>query len=301
MIQTFLSRNEAAPFDWVDVYEPSEEELFSLANTYNLHRYTVRDCLEAGHLPKFEKGDNYNFIIVRTFAPKKGINPHTIQDLTSKVAVFYSDQFIITIHRQEQPFLQDIQQKYCSHECNISTQELVTQILWYTLHSFENPGMELSDIMDDYEQKIFLKATIPTLQQRLYYIKHKASVSKKILVLTKEVINQVHYGNEANPYLQDLKDLHVKLITTYDQILEDIYNLLNIYISLSAQKTNEVMKVLTIFSVFFMPLTFIVGIYGMNFKHMPELELTWAYPTVLLSMAVLAVAIYFWFKRKHWL
>jgi magnesium transporter len=101
--------------------------------------------------------------------------------------------------------------------------------------------------------------------------------------------------------LQDLKDLHVKLITTYDQILEDIYNLLNIYISLSAQKTNEVMKVLTIFSVFFMPLTFIVGIYGMNFKHMPELELTWAYPTVLLSMAVLAVAIYFWFKRKHWL
>ncbi len=301
MIQTFLSRDDAAPFDWVDVYEPSEDELFSLAHKYDLHRYTVRDCLEAGHLPKFERGDNYNFIIVRTFSPKKDINPHTIQDLTSKVAVFYSDKFLITIHRQVQPFLKDIKDKYCLNECHLSAQELITQILWYSLHSFEQPGMMLSDIMDDYEQKIFLQDNIPNLQQKLYYIKHKASVSKKVLVLTTEIINQAHHNNDANPYLQDLKDLHVKLITIYDQIQDDITNLLNIYISLSAQKTNEVVKILTILSVFFMPLTFIVGVYGMNFQYMPELNEKWGYPSVLLFMVVVAGSIYTWFKRKKWL
>ncbi|MDB5272567.1 MAG: Mg2 transporter protein CorA family protein [Chitinophagaceae bacterium] len=301
MIQTLLSREESAPFDWIDVYEPSIEELYSLAKKYDLHRYTVRDCLEAGHLPKFEKADNYNFIIVRTFSPKKDINPHTIQDLTSKVAVFYSDKFLITIHRQEQPFLLEIKKKYCSHECNLNTHELMTQILWYSLHSYEAPGLFLSDVMDDYEQKIFLKDNIPNLQQKLYYIKHKASVTKKVLVLTTEIINQAHHNNDANPYLQDLKDLHVKLITIYDQVQDDITNLLNIYISLSAQKTNEVVKILTILSVFFMPLTFIVGVYGMNFKYMPELNDKLGYPGVLVFMALVAVGIYIWFKRKRWL
>ncbi len=76
---------------------------------------------------------------------------------------------------------------------------------------------------------------------------------------------------------------------------------MNIYISFSSQKTNEVMKILTIFSVFFMPITFIVGIYGMNFDYMPELSKRWGYPIVLLIMAVVTVIIYQWFKRKKWL
>jgi magnesium transporter len=169
------------------------------------------------------------------------------------------------------------------------------------MHSFEAPGLFLSDVMDDYEQKIFLKDNIPNLQQKLYYIKHKASVSKKVLVLTTEIINQAHHNNEANPYLQDLKDLHVKLITIYDQVQDDITNLLNIYISLSAQKTNEVVKILTILSVFFMPLTFIVGVYGMNFEYMPELNDKWGYPGVWLLMIIMSICIYVWFKRKGWL
>ncbi len=71
--------------------------------------------------------------------------------------------------------------------------------------------------------------------------------------------------------------------------------------SLSSQRTNEVMRILTLFSVFFMPLTFIVGIYGMNFEFMPELKQRWGYPAVLILMALVAVAIYRWFKRKRWL
>jgi magnesium transporter len=84
-------------------------------------------------------------------------------------------------------------------------------------------------------------------------------------------------------------------------VLEDVNNLMNLFLSLSAQKTNDVMKVLTIFSVFFMPLTFIAGIYGMNFEFMPELRQKWGYPGVLLLMVLVALFIYVYFKKKKWL
>jgi magnesium transporter len=76
---------------------------------------------------------------------------------------------------------------------------------------------------------------------------------------------------------------------------------MNLYISFSAQKTNDVIRVLTVFSVFFLPLTFIVGIYGMNFKYMPELNSKWGYPITLLVMIGVTLSIYLWFKRKKWL
>ncbi len=76
---------------------------------------------------------------------------------------------------------------------------------------------------------------------------------------------------------------------------------MNLYMSFAAQKTNDVMKVLTIFSVFFMPLTFIVGIYGMNFEFMPELKQKWGYPIVLIVMAIVTGVIYQWFRKKKWL
>ena len=98
--------------------------------------------------------------------------------------------------------------------------------------------------------------------------------------------------------IQDIRDLHLKLITLFDQAQEDVNNLSNIYLSLSSQKTNDVVKLLTIFSVFFMPLTFIAGIYGMNFENMPELKMKYGYFATLFFMLVVAIIIFIWFKRK---
>jgi magnesium transporter len=291
--------NEAT---WIDLCNPTPEELASITKTYNLHEYTVVDSLDASHLPKYEKIDNYHFVIVRSYFTHTDENPHTIQDLTSKIAIFYSPQFLITIHRRENNFLNAIQEKYCTQGTikQLSIQELVTRIVWSSMQSFEKPALILSAEADDYEERIFLQSVIPLFQKKLYYLKHKATVSKKVLLLTSEVINHIHH-NVNNPYTQDLKDLHLKLVTMYDQIQDDVNNLLNVYISLSAQKTNDIVKVLTILSVFFMPLTFIAGIYGMNFTFMPELNYKLGYPFVLVLMGIIALCIYLWVKKKKWL
>ena len=135
----------------------------------------------------------------------------------------------------------------------------------------------------------------------LYLIKRRISVRSKLLTLTGEVIQSIKVKSKDAIMHQDLKELRIKLMMLNDQTHENVTNLLNIYLSLSAQKTNEVMKVLTIFSVFFMPLTFIVGVYGMNFDFMPELRYKWSYPILLASMLLFSAIIYWWFKRRKWL
>jgi magnesium transporter len=120
-------------------------------------------------------------------------------------------------------------------------------------------------------------------------------------MLMLEPINHIYIKKGEETALQDVRDQHLKMQTLYNQVPEDVNNLLNLSMSFAAQKTNEVMKVLTIFSVFFMPLTFIAGIYGMNFHYMPELTRKWGYPGSLALMAIIAIVIYLWFKRKKWL
>jgi magnesium transporter len=84
-------------------------------------------------------------------------------------------------------------------------------------------------------------------------------------------------------------------------LLEDVNNLLSIQLALASHRTNEVVRVLTVFSVFFLPLTFIVGIYGMNFAHMPELRERWGYPAVMAAMGFVTLVIGLWFRRRGWL
>ncbi len=179
--------------------------------------------------------------------------------------------------------------------------QVVTKIIWQALETFDDPAERLSEQVDFYENQIIVRRTNNDQVEALYFIKRQASVSNKVLLLMLEPINHVRAEPNDEAELQDLRDQHLKIQTLYNQVLEDVNNLMNLYVSFSAQKTNDVVKILTIFSVFFMPLTFIVGIYGMNFKHMPELNMRWGYPAVLISMVVVTGIIYQWFKRKKWL
>jgi magnesium transporter len=204
------------------------------------------------------------------------------------------------VHRLDQPFISSIKEEL-DPDLESTTASIVTQVVRYVLQSYEQPAMKLGEQVDTYESTVLLKHTKPALLQGLYYLKRKASTYKKVLLLTDDVVNFLKTTDVRDSEVQDVRDLYTKLILLYDQVLDDVTNLMNTYLSLATQKTNEVMKVLTIFSVFFMPLTFIVGVYGMNFEHMPELRQSWAYPAVLGLMAVITLAIFIMFKKRKWL
>jgi len=102
-------------------------------------------------------------------------------------------------------------------------------------------------------------------------------------------------------YLRDVYDHTIEVIDTVETYRDVLSGMLENNLSLLTARLNEVMKVLTVISTIFIPLTFIVGIYGMNFRYMPELQWRWGYPLVMLGMAGIAVALYFYFRRKKWL
>ncbi len=285
-------------FKWIDVQGPTMDELKQISRKYRLHRYTVMDCLQPDHLPKQEDLGNMQFVITRFLIDNQPTEAHTVQEISSKVAIFYNAELVITVHRLKQPFLKMVRAEKGS--CG-SSSTLITRILWHVLHSYDQPALNVSQSIDNYEETVFMKPLTKQLLQDIYLMRRKASVCLKLLLLTKEVIGKIPYLDNDPTVLQDAKDLHLKLITLFEQAHEDSTHLLDIYLSLSSRNSNEVMKVLTIFSVFLLPPTFIVGLYGMNFDYMPELHHRFAYPAVLTIIVLLTGIIYFWFKRKKWL
>ena len=288
-------------FNWIVVSYPTATELQELSAEFGLNQYTLADCLEPDHLPKAEDLGGVKFLITRKILDEVlGHKLHTVQQLSTKVAIFFNVDFIITVHRLPQVFITELQASFEEKLVYKNPAQLATKILLQVLQSYNKPALQLAAELDKYETAVFLRQTQPTILSELYYLKRKINIIIKLLILTEDITHALNAYKAHNLALQDAKDLHTKLLTLFNQLHDDVGNLQQIYISIAAQKTNEVMKVLTVFSVFFLPLTFIVGIYGMNFKFMPELESVWGYPVVLASMVAITVLIYWWFKRKKW-
>jgi magnesium transporter len=295
---------EEKGFTWINVLDPSRDELTDLSKKYKFHQLSLIDSLDPDHLPKYEMMHDVVFIIVRVYDKDAPPDGDTIQELTSKVAIFAGDDFLITIHRQELECLGTACHGALAAE-SPGVFEFLCNLLHQVLITFEKPGLKLASNLDYFESKIFLNSRTPAILKDLYHLKRKAAVIKRLLNLSRQILEKIasHMENPEvqYPQLQDLNDFYTRVETIYDNVNESVNNLLNLYINLSSQKTTEVMRILTVFSVFFMPLTFIVGIYGMNFHYMPELEMKIGYPSVMILMACVTLVIYMWFRKKGWL
>ena len=296
-----IFENKEQMLTWVDVTAPSSTELTELSKTYDLNHFALSACLQPDHLPKHEDIEGTHFIITRVLMPIRSGKSVSIQSISTKIAFFYRPGLLITIHRIPHDFIQDVRMRFFDKGQFKLVESIVAKLLWHILHSYELPAVGLSTELDEFENMVFSQNLTPQMLLELYQIKRKALMSKKLLLFTQEAISSVKLPVAKADDLQDSRDLHLKLLNIYDQIHEDVSNLVNFYLSISAQKTNDVIKVLTIFSVFFMPLTFVVGIYGMNFDYMPELKMRYGYPLLLGIMVLLSCGIYLWFRKKRWL
>ncbi len=280
-------------FIWIDICKPDISNLDKIAKEYNLDYFQIKDSLETGHLPKFEKQEKYNFLILRAYTANFSERTTNVTDLSNKIAFFYSEKKLITVHRASFDFLTDV-----PNEC-ASSEELLIYILHKMVETYNEPAKVLGDKNDDIEKTIFLNDYAKVSLEDLYFQKAQTRITKKLLQITQNVVNQMEVNEKSKTALQDIKDKLLSLILTYEEVLENSNNLLNTYLSVNAQKSNDVMKLLTIFSAFFLPLTFVAGIYGMNFENMPELKWHYGYFLTLGIMVVIAIVIYFWFNRKR--
>jgi magnesium transporter len=167
------------------------------------------------------------------------------------------------------------------------------------LGTFQKPTFELSNKISEIERTIFLKDYRKVLLEELYFIKSQSRILKKVLHITQSVMEQSVNNFSASYQYQDIKDELLNLLTYNDESVENANQLMTTYLSISDQKNNEVVRLLTIFSAFFLPLTFIAGVYGMNFDFMPELNWKWGYFFSIGFMLLVVLVIYLWFRRKR--
>lgn len=281
-----------ANFEWIDLENPKLSELSELIKPYGLNIHLVKDLLQVGHLPKMEKVDEFNFLILRAFSANQNSKLTTIPELTNKIGFFFTNEILISVHQKQFTFLSEISGHFENPEA------LILKITEKMISSYQAPADWLSEEMDKFEGNIFLNHGKRFSIESLYFAKAKARACKKIMILTQTVLNHLSVHNINQTHLQDLKESVSSLILQFEDFLDEANSLLSIYISSNSQKTNEVMKLLTIFSAFFLPLTFLVGVYGMNFKFMPELNWEYGYYLTWGAMFGISLTIFIWFKRR---
>ena len=297
---------------WIDLINPTRDELERVANTYQLHPTSVQDCMDSGHLPKLERIGNTTFMILRAF--DQGCKPDgdTVQDLTRKVAVFFRDSIIITVHRTEQEYMRSIKEKWRAYPRPIETKHrfhVLGDVIQQILISYILPLSDFDQRLSKLETLIFRSPNAPSAIEEGYYFRRQSAVFKRMLRMTAEILSRMQGISEAaSPFFQDLRETAERMHFNADEIHDDVDRLLNLHIALASQKTNEashrineVMRVLTIFSVFFLPLSFIAGVYGMNVEHMPELQSPYGYAGALFGLVLVAALIFFWFRKRGWL
>jgi magnesium transporter len=312
-IRTVVDKSDPR-LTWLDVVDPTREELSELVADYGLHPLSVNDCLDPEHLPKYEVFENHTFVILRAVDADAPRTADTVQALTRKLAVFAGPGFVITIHRKDQPWLTALQERGLANvplkhatKSEAIQIHLLTQLFNAALDTYQRPLEEVENTLDRFDTKVFEGRVEAGPEFRadlreIHRLKRQVTLCKRLLWRTVDVTQRmVPNAGKASALLRDVQENAESYHFYADELLDDANTLLSVQLALASHRSGEVMRVLTVFSVFFLPLTFIVGIYGMNFEHMPELRERWGYPAVLLGMAIVTFAIYRWFRMRGWL
>jgi magnesium transporter len=228
--------------------------------------------------------------------------------VTLKMAAFLSSRRLITLHRAPLRSVQVVFQRLA--ESRRAYPGGATQVLWTVCDEMMDHYFPVIDAIgeeiEELEEQVIAHPDERHLE-RLLTLRRKLSILRRTMLPHRQVFSHLAgsrfdaIDETASLNFRDTQDNVLRLADAIEQQRDLLSNVKDTYLSVVAQRTNEIMRVLTVFSAIVLPLSLIAGIYGMNFQHMPELEQVWAYPAVLVFMAVLAGGMLVWFRRKRWI
>jgi magnesium transporter len=291
---------------WVNIDGLHEIDIIEkLGNYFNLHPLLLEDVLNTDQRPKMEDYGDYIFIILKMLyssANKDGIE-------AEQVSLVLGSNFVISFQEREGDVFDPVRERIKKNKGKIRkagadylAYALVDAIVdnYFTIQ--ENVGESLEDT----EQQLTTNPSQETLKQ-IGELKKEMIFLRKSIWPLRELISGLErcestlINESTGAYLRDVYDHTIQIIDTIENYRDITSGMVDIYLSSISNRMNEVMKVLTIFASIFIPLTFVAGIYGMNFEFMPELKWHWGYFALLGFMAFVGVSLVIYFKKKRWL
>ncbi|QCJ42290.1 magnesium/cobalt transporter CorA [Bacillus sp. S3] len=284
---------------WIDFHQPIKEEIDFLRNPLSFHPLAIEDCIHHLQRPKLDYYEGYAFFVIQALNPK--------MIAREEVNIFLSKNYIVTFHHKHSPEIDEVWNRF-SQAANMKQWD-PSHVFYYVLDNMVDNYFPLVNQIDDTLNEIdenskgrsmeaLLKDLFDT-RHDLLSLRHTIAPMRDLLyrILNSQRLTSIE-GKTA--YFSDIHDHLLKLTEMIEASRELTTDIRDSYISINSNETNHVMKVLTVITTIFMPLTFIVGVYGMNFTHMPELTWKYGYFGALLLMLFIAVGMTIWFIKKGW-
>ena len=290
---------------WVDIQEPVQDVIEPLLeDRFGFHELAAEDTLSPNTLPKYDSFSNYDFFIFRTV----DVNVSEHQSETYKIAAFLGGNFLFTVHRRPLRAIDDVRNRLVSDRRLLERGPdfLLYSIVDHMVDAHFPLVEQIEEAVDDLQDRIFENADELHLDE-LLHLKRDLNVLRRHTLPQRELLNQISRGDARfvqRPhliYFRDVYDHMFRISETIDVDRDLMSSTMDAYLSVVANRTNETMKVLTIFSAIMLPLSLIAGVYGMNFEHMPELKWLHGYPFALGLMVSVAVGMIGWFWWKGWI
>jgi magnesium transporter len=305
-IEDSFPYKDTPPVTWINVDGLHDVEIIeAIGRHFGIHPLTLEDIVNTGHRPKAEDFEDYEYIVLKMLTYDEDQNHITAE----QVSFILGPHYLISFQETEGDVFNFVRERIRKAKgrirksgCDYLAYALIDAIVDHYFLVLEKMGEKIElleeDLLGDTQTKTL--QSIHHLKREMIFFRKQVWPIREILsYLMKEEASLIQETTQI--FIRDLYDHTIQVMDTIESFRDVLSGLQDLYLSTVSNRMNEVMKVLTIMATIFIPLTFIAGIYGMNFEYMPELKLHWAYPVLWILLITIFVFMIFWFKRKKWL
>jgi magnesium transporter len=304
LAHAYDERRQAGKFVWIGLYEPTEEEFYSLRHEFDLHPLAVEDAIHAHQRPKLEVYDEMVFLVLKT---ARYVDPTEVIEL-GEILVFLGDDFLITVRHGEASSLTPVREaldadpERLRHGPSAALHAILDRIV-----DDYQPAIEgLDTDIDEVEEQLFSGDRVNPAE-RIYRLQREVLSFRKATAPLVEPIDKLARGHylqihpEVRDYFRDVNDHLIRIRDQLDAMLDLLSSSLQANLAQVGVRQNEDMRRISAWVAIIAVPTAIAGIYGMNFEHMPELRWELGYPGAVLAMLVICALLYRYFKKVGWL
>ncbi len=279
--------------------------LETIGSNFALHPLVLEDIVNTEHRPKLEDFDSYLFLVLKMLH----YNAQQAEIRTEQVSLVLTAKEVLSFQEQQGDVFEGIRERLRNNKGRIrkmGADYLAYALLDAVVDSYFVILEQIGDQIEQLEDELVIRPTPETLN-KIHHFKREMILLRKAVWPLRELIGGLQrsesplISDSTDIFLRDVYDHTIQILDTVETFRDVLSGLLDLYLSSISNRMNEVMKVLTIIATIFIPLTFIAGIYGMNFEHMPELHWRWSYPLLWLIMLATGGGMFLFFRKKRWL
>jgi magnesium transporter len=305
-IEDAFPYKDTPPVTWINVDGLHDVDIIDRIGRYfSIHPLTLEDIVNTGHRPKAEDFEDYDYIVIKMLT----YDEDQSHIKAEQVSFILGPHYLISFQEAEGDVFNFVRERIRKAKgrirksgCDYLAYALIDAIVDHYFLVLEKMGEKIEllevDLLADTQTETL--QSIHHLKREMIFFRKQVWPIREILSsLMKEEASLIQETTQI--FIRDLYDHTIQVMDTIESFRDVLSGLQDLYLSTVSNRMNEVMKVLTIMATIFIPLTFIAGIYGMNFEYMPELKWPWAYPALWILLIAIFVFMIFWFKRKKWL